>query len=104
MNRSRLVKAEAVSPGLVRLTFMDGFAGVYDLSGFINRGPAFAPLKDSAVFEKVSVGELGLSFGWNLDEIGKEIDFGAEAARADLEAERIKQLAEVARKRILAAE
>jgi hypothetical protein len=79
---------------VVRLTFDDGLVGDIDLAGDIQRGPIFAPLKDEATFRQVALAEDGRSFGWNLDEIGSEIDLGADAARADIETALVRARAE----------
>jgi hypothetical protein len=105
MKRNTLVRVEAVEFPRLRLVFADGFSGEFDMSGFLARGHAFTPLKDEQFFRTVAIGEFGLSFGWNLDKDGEEIDFGAEAARADIERTLVKAAGErFAKHKAVAAE
>jgi len=64
---------------------MTGFSGEYDLSKLIARGRIFAPLKDPEYFKQVALAPYGHSFGWNLDVLGKEIDFCIDSVRVDIE-------------------
>jgi hypothetical protein len=79
---------------VLRVVFTDGFSGEYDLSDLIATGPAFARLKDRAFFAKVAVEDHGRSFGWALDEAGREIDFCPDATRIILETNAVEALAE----------
>lgn len=99
----RLVRAEPIGPRPLRLTFDNGFAGDYDLSQFCQL-PAGARLRDPDFFQKVAVSCDGASLGWCLDAIGEEIDFGAEAARIDLERLEVERLAARYAARLRAAE
>jgi Protein of unknown function (DUF2442) len=85
MKRYRITRIDVPAYPVVRLIFDDGLTGDIDLGDDIRRGPMFAPLKDEAIFRQVALADDGRSFGWNLDEIGSEIDLGADAARADIE-------------------
>jgi hypothetical protein len=78
---------------VLRLTFEDGLTGDLDLSGDIDRGPVFEPLKDEAFFRSVTLAEDGRSFGWRLDQRGHEIDIGADSSRADIETSLVRQRA-----------
>ncbi len=90
----RIKSVEVVRYPVLRVTFDDGLSGEYDLSDLIARGPVFAPLKDKAFFDKVSVGEHGHTFGWNLDDLGHEIDFCPDATRIRIETQKVEELAE----------
>jgi hypothetical protein len=90
----RVKSVEAVRYPVLRVTFDDGLSGEYDLSDLIDNGPVFARLKDPAYFNTVAVGEHGHTFGWNLDELGNEIDFCPDATRILIEEQKIQELAE----------
>ena len=100
----KLKSVEVVRHPVLRLTFTDGLQGEIDLSADLARGPAFESLKDRTFFQSVQVTEGGHSFGWRLDEPGREIDFSADAARADIELAIVKQLAAEHRSHKTAAE
>jgi hypothetical protein len=90
----RIKSVEVVRYPVLRVTFDDGLSGEYDLSEMIEGGPMFAPLKDEAYFNTVAVGEHGHTFGWNLDEVGHEIDFCPDATRIRIETQKVDELAE----------
>ena len=90
----RIKSVEVVRYPVLRITFNDGLSGEYDLSNLIANGPAFAALKDEAFFRAVSVGEHGHTFGWNLNDLGKEIDFCPDATRILIETQKAEELAE----------
>lgn len=83
-----VINVEAVRYPVLHIVFSDGFVGEYDLSELIATGRMFEPLKDPDYFKKVAVAPFGHSFGWNLDEIGEEIDFCIDSVRIDIEAKR----------------
>lgn len=85
MRRIRIVAVEVPRCPVVRLTFDDGLAGEIDLEDDLVRGPFFEQLRDEAFFGGVAIANEGRSFGWRLGEVGREIDFGADAARSDVE-------------------
>ena len=90
----RIKSVEVVRYPVLRVTFDDGLSGEYDLSDLIADGPAFARLKDETYFNAVSVGDHGHTFGWNLDEPGREIDFCPDATRILIETQKVEELAE----------
>jgi hypothetical protein len=90
----RIKSVEVVRYPVLRVIFDDGLSGEYDLADLIADGPAFAPLKDAAYFNTVSVGEHGYTFGWNLNELGHEIDFCPDATRILIETRKVEELAE----------
>lgn len=94
MTRYRVTKAVVSRPPIIRLTFSDGLEGDLDLGTFLERGPYYAPLRDEGFFRQVAIADNGRSFGWRLDRLGDEIDFGADAARADIEMALVEQRAE----------
>jgi hypothetical protein len=100
----RIKSVEAVRYPVLRVTFDDGLSGEYDLTDLIAKGPAFAPLKDKAYFNTVSVGEHGHTFGWNLNDLGHEIDFCPDATRILIETQKVEELAERYRSSRSAAE
>ena len=89
----RIKSVEVVRYPVLRVTFDDGLSGEYDLTELIARGPVFAPLKDEAYFRTVAVGEHGHTFGWNLDDLGNEMDFCPDATRILIETRKAEELA-----------
>ena len=100
----RIKSVEVVRYPVLRVTFDDEFSGEYDLSELIATGPVFAPLKDQRYFDTVAVAEHGHSFGWNLQEIGHEIDFCPDSTRIQIETHKVEELAERYRQSRSAAE
>jgi hypothetical protein len=90
----RIKSVEAVRYPVLRVTFDDGLSGEYDLSDLIANGPAFARLKDAVYFNTVAVGEHGHTFGWNLGDLGNEIDFCPDATRILIETQKAEELAD----------
>ena len=90
----RIKSVEVARYPVLRVTFDDGLSGKYDLTELIANGPAFARLKDETYFNTVSVGEHGHTFGWNLDDLGNEIDFCPDATRIQIETQKVEELAE----------
>ena len=88
----RIKSVEVARYPVLRVTFDDGLSGEYDLTDLIARGPVFAPLRDEACFKTVSVGEHGHTFGWNLDDLGNEIDFCPDATRILIETRKVEKL------------
>jgi hypothetical protein len=89
----RIKSVEVVRYPVLRVTFDDGLSGEYDLTDLIERGPVFAPLKDETYFRTVAVGEYGHTFGWNLDDLGNEIDFCPNSTRIKIETQQVEELA-----------
>ena|SRR6266480_3641838 len=104
MKRYALKSVEVVRYPVLRIEFEDGLSGELDLSDTITSGVMFAPLKDPEYFKRVAIADGGHSFGWNLDEIGGEIDFCADSTRLDIETQIVESAAERHRKRSTAAE
>jgi hypothetical protein len=93
MTTHRIASVEALRYPTIRVTFDDGIAGILDLTDHIANGPVFAPLKDETYFRTVAVGQDGWTFGWNLDDLGHEIDFCPNAARIQVETQIVEELA-----------
>jgi hypothetical protein len=89
----RIKNVEVVRYPVLRVIFDDGLSGKYNLSDLIAKGPVFARLKDEAYFNTVAVGDHGHTFGWNLDDIGHEIDFRPDATRILIETQKVEELA-----------
>lgn len=100
----RIKSVEVVRYPVLRITFDDDLCGEYDLTDLIARGPVFAPLKNEAYFRTVAVGGYGHTFGWNLDDLGHEIDFCPDATRILIGAQKVEELATRHRMRRPAAE
>ena len=103
MMTPRISQVAVVRYPVLLVTFDDGLSGEYDLTEFIERGPLFAPLKDEAYFNTVSVGSYGHTFGWNLDELGHEIDFCPDATRIKIETAMVDDLADQYERQLMAA-
>jgi len=104
MKRYAIEKVEAVRYPILRVTFEDGLSGELDFSDKIRLGKVFAPLRDPEYFKQVAVARGGHAFGWNLDELGAEIDFCADSTRIDIETRVVEGAAERHRSRTTAAE
>lgn len=100
----RIKSVEVARYPVLRVTFDDGLSGEYDLSEAIAHGPVFERLKDPKFFAEVAAGEHGHTFGWNLDDVGDEIDFCPDATRIRLETQLVDQFAEQYRLSRTAAE
>lgn len=94
MTLHRITAIEVVRHPVLRLTYDDGLSGEYDLAPFLAMGPLFAPLSDNDYFRTVELGEHGRTFGWNLHDIGHEIDFCPDAARMQIETDLVNTRAE----------
>ncbi len=90
----RIKSVEVLRYPVLCVTVDDGLSGEFDLSDLIADGPAFARLKDKAYFRTVAVGEYGHTFGWNLDDLGNEIDFCPDATRILIETQKVEELAD----------
>ena len=78
----RIVSAEVVIHGVVKLAYDDGYEGVVDLRPVIARGRIFTYLQSPENFKKMQVEEYGHHIFW-VDDAGDEIDFGADSLRED---------------------
>src|SRR5580658_11239055 len=80
----RILSAQPVIHGVLKIIFTDGYEGVVDLRPTIARGRIFTYLQNPKNFAKVRVSGYGHSIEW-LNERDKEIDFGADTLRAKAE-------------------
>ncbi len=76
----RIPSAEAVLPGVLKLTWNDGYAGIVDLRGRIAEGQVFAPIRNAEYFKTVRVSSYGHSIYWG-EEGNEEVDFGCDRLR-----------------------
>jgi hypothetical protein len=54
-NLNELIRLEYVSGYSYRLVFDDGISAVIDFSGYLQRGPVFAPLSDLQFFRQARI-------------------------------------------------
>ena len=76
----RITAAEAVLPGVLKLTWNDGYEGIVDLRSIIAEGEIFAYVRDPENFRKVHVEPYGHSICWG-EEGNEEVDFGCDRLR-----------------------
>ena len=104
MMMNRISSVSVVRYPVLLVTFEDGLSGEYDLTKLIEIGPMFEPLKDRSYFETVAVAPRGRSFGWNLDQEGREIDLCPDATRIEIETRMVDDLARQYEQQLIAAE
>lgn len=75
----RIATVKAIKPYQLSITFGDGVTMTVDLAAIIDRIPPLAPLKDSELFAKASVGEWGGTVDW----IPGELDMAGDNLRAE---------------------
>lgn len=80
----RIVSAQPVIYGVLKISWNDGYAGVVDLQPDISWGEVREYLRKPENFGKVSVSEYGHSIYW-LNDDGYEIDFSSDTLRRDAE-------------------
>jgi hypothetical protein len=80
----RIKTAEPIIPGVLKLVFQDGYAGVVDLRPLLSKGGVFSELQDPERFARVKVDDFGHSVGWINDD-GYEVDLSADGLRRDCE-------------------
>lgn len=80
----RMVTVEPVIPGVLKISWEDGYEGVVDLRPVIARGNVFSYLESAEAFRSVKLGEYGHSIFWN-DNRGDTIDFGSSSLRRTAE-------------------
>lgn len=82
----RIVSAEPVIHGVLKIVWNDGYEGVVDLRPTIERGKIFTYLQTPKNFNKLKVDDYGHSIGW-INGKGEEIDFGSDNLRTKAEAQ-----------------
>ena len=80
----RIITAEPVIHGVLKLVFADGYEGVVDLRPIIARGRIFTWLQTPENFQNIRLEEHGHHVFW-IDDKGQEIDLGADGLRRDAE-------------------
>jgi hypothetical protein len=80
----RIITADPVIHGVLKIVWTDGYEGVVDLRPTIARGRIFTYLQRPGNFRKVRVSEYGHSIEW-INEKGEEIDFSADTLRIKAE-------------------
>ena len=80
----RIVSAEPVIHGVLKIVWNDGYEGIVDMRPTIARGKIFSYLQKPKNFKKLRVSEYGHSVEWT-NEDGEEIDFGADTLRRKAE-------------------
>jgi len=80
----RIVEAQPVIHGVLKVAFTDGYVGVVDFRPLIAKGRVFSWLREPANFAAVSVDEFGHSLSWQ-DDTGYTIDLSADSLRRDAE-------------------
>jgi hypothetical protein len=76
----RIVSAEAVIQGVLKMRWHDGYVAVVDLRPVIARGGVLSSLEDPETFRQVAVGDHGHAVLWTTGE-GEEIDLGSDSLR-----------------------
>ena len=76
----RIIAAEAVLPGVLKIVWDDGYEGIVDLRGKIAEGSIFQHIRDPENFKKVRVEGYGHSVYWG-EEGNEEVDFGCDRLR-----------------------
>ena len=80
----RIVSAEPVIHGVLKLAFTDGYEGVIDVRPLIARGRIFSWLQKKKNFRDVKIEEYGHHIYW-INNKGEEIALGADSLRRDAE-------------------
>ncbi len=76
----RVLAAEAVIPGVLKIRWDDGYEGIVDIRGLLTAGPIFEPLRDPEYFRTVQVESYGHSIFWG-EEGNEVVDFGCDRLR-----------------------
>lgn len=76
----RILTAEAVILGVLKISWSDGYQGIVDLRGLLPKGPVFESIRDPDHFRSVRVDEYGHSIFWG-DEGDEDVDFGCDRLR-----------------------
>ena len=76
----RILSAEPVLQGVLKIAWNDGYEGLVDLRGFIGEGEIFEHIRDPRNFKQVRVESHGHSIYWG-EEGDEEVDFGCDRLR-----------------------
>ena len=80
----RIVDAQPVIHGVLKVAFDDGYVGVVDIRPLIAKGKVFSWLSAPSHFAAVRIDEFGHSVSW-LDDQSYAIDLSADSLRRDAE-------------------
>jgi hypothetical protein len=83
----RIVDAQPVIHGVLKVAFDDGYEGVVDLRPLIAKGKIFSWLSEPLHFAAIRVDEFGHSVSWSGGD-GYTIDLSADSLRRDAERQR----------------
>ena len=75
-----IASVHVVLPGVLKLTWDDGYEGVVDLRGIIADGGIFEHIRNPEDFKKVRVASYGHSIYWG-EEGEEDVDFGCDRLR-----------------------
>jgi hypothetical protein len=81
----RIVSAEPVIHGVLKIVWTDGFEGVVDLRPIIERGRVFTYLQAAENFATVQVEDFGHAVTWHDPATQTDIDFGSDTLRTKAE-------------------
>jgi hypothetical protein len=76
----RILTAEPVLHGVLKIAWNDGYEGLVDLRGMIGEGKIFEHIRDPRNFKQVRVESYGHSIYWG-EEGDEEVDFGCDRLR-----------------------
>jgi Protein of unknown function (DUF2442) len=76
----RIVTAEPVLQGVLKIGWNDGYQGIVDLRGAIAEGELFEYIRNPENFKNVHVERYGHSIYWG-EEGNEEVDFGCDRLR-----------------------
>lgn len=76
----RIVSAEAVIPGVLKIVWNDGYQGIVDVRGLIGDGEIFATLRRPDTFRAVKVQSHGHAIYWG-EADDEDADFGCDRLR-----------------------
>jgi len=77
---ARIVAAQPVLQGVLKIVWNDGYEGIVDLRGIIAEGELFEHIRNPENFKKVRVEQYGHSVYWGEDG-DEEVDFGCDRLR-----------------------
>ena len=76
----RIISAEPVIHGVLKIVWTDGYRGMADLRPIIARGKIFTCLQSAENFKNVRVASYGHSIYWG-EEDNEDVDFGCDRLR-----------------------
>jgi hypothetical protein len=76
----KIVAAEAVIQGVLKIVWNDSYEGIVDLRGIIADGDLFAYIRKPENFKCVRVAKYGHSLFWGQED-NENVDFGSDRLR-----------------------